>query len=93
MNRRLLLLPVLVLGFYLASLPHAGYLYPVRLDEWLHMAFSQEVVEEASALNLTDPFSGYGTHDSQAFEVSFHVPLATFQEIRTIKPLPGSERT
>lgn len=78
------LLLILALAFYLAFIPHQGSPYLVHLDEWLHMAFSNEIISEGSAFGLTDPFLGQGTHGNQIFEVGSHLFWAIFYQISGI---------
>ena len=42
---------VLALAAYLAFLPHLGYSYPVHVDEWLHMAYSNAMLQ-AGSINI-----------------------------------------
>ncbi len=74
----LILLPIMALAFYLAFIPHRDYLIPVHFDEWTHLALSKEIIKEASAVNLTNPFSGGGPINNQLFEVGFYVFWAIF---------------
>ena len=54
-----LLLPLIkAVAFYLVFIPHQGYPYPVHLDEWIHLACSNQIIEQTSAVGLTDPFFG-----------------------------------
>jgi len=78
------LLLIFALAFYLAFIPHSSYPYPVHLDEWMHMACSNEIIEEASTVGLTDPFTGQGIHGNQIFEVGFHLFWAIFHQISGI---------
>jgi len=75
---------ILTLAFYLAFIPHQSYPYPVHLDEWIHMACSEEVIKEGSASGLTDPFSGGSSNFNQLFEFGFHVFWAVFYMISGI---------
>ncbi len=77
----ILLLLVMALAFYMAFIPHQHYPYPVHLDEWMHLAFSNEIIEEASAVGLADPFSGGTPIANQTLEVGFHLFLAVFHQI------------
>jgi len=67
------LVPILGLAFYLASIPHQGYPYPVHLDEWIHLACSNEIIKEGAAFGLIDPFRGGNPIWNQLVEVGFHV--------------------
>jgi hypothetical protein len=53
----LLVLPVMALAFYLAFLPHQGYLYPVHIDDWIHLA-NAEAIMDAGGVAYTEPFLG-----------------------------------
>ena len=75
------LVPIMVLAFYIAFIPHQDFLYPVHLDEWIHMALAKQVIAEAKAMGLTNPFVGQGIHENQIYEVSFHVFWAIFHQI------------
>ncbi len=78
---------VLILGlaFYMAFIPHSGYLYPVHIDEWVHLAFSQELMRAGSTAALIEPFAG-GNELAlvQTFEVGFHILLGVFQRLSGI---------
>jgi hypothetical protein len=77
-----LILPlIMVLGFYMAFIPHLSYPYPVHLDEWIHLACSNQVINQGTAVGLTDPFSGGEPNANQVFEVGFHVFWAVFHQI------------
>ncbi len=39
------LVPIVVLAFYFAFIPHQDYPYPVHVDEWVQMAYSQAILE------------------------------------------------
>ena len=80
-----LILPfIMALAFYIAFIPHLNYLYPVHLDEWIHLACSNEIIKEASAVGLASPFSGGGAIGNQLLEVSFHLFWAVFHQISGI---------
>lgn len=78
------LVPILGLAFYLAFIPHQGYPYLVHLDEWVHMASSNEIIKEATAFGLTDPFRGGEPIHNQLLEVGFHAFWAVFHQISDI---------
>lgn len=73
----------LILGFafYVAFIPHQGYAYPVHIDEWIHLACSNEIIEEASTLGLNSPFSGGAATGNQTLEFGFHLYWAMFQQV------------
>ena len=75
------LLPILGLAFYMAFIPHRDYAYLVHLDEWVHLACSNQIIKQASVVGLTDPFSGGGPIVNQLLEVGFHLFLAVFHQI------------
>jgi hypothetical protein len=71
---------VLILGlaFYVAFIPHQGSAYPAHVDEWIHLAWSNEIVAEGEALGLASPFSGGPTTN---LEVGFQLYWAMFQQV------------
>ena len=80
----LLLLPVLVLAFYIAFIPHQGYAYPVHIDEWVHYAYSEALLQDGST-TFTDPFNGQSTLGlSSDLEEGFHLFWGIFQRISGI---------
>lgn len=78
------LLPIMGLAYYVAFIPHRNYLYPVHIDEWFHMAFSNEIIGIASVVGFTNPFSGGAPVWNQSFELGFHVFFAVFHQISGI---------
>ena len=78
------LLPIVALAFYIAFIPNLNYPYPVHLDEWNHLACSNEIIKEARAVGLTSPFSGGGPIHNQLLEVNFHLFWAVFHQISGI---------
>ena len=78
------LVPILGLAFYLVFIPHQAYPYLVHLDEWIHLASSNEIIKEAAAFGLTDPFRGGAPIHNQLLEVGFHTFLAVFHQISGI---------
>ncbi|MFC2067357.1 hypothetical protein ACFLUO_10010 [Chloroflexota bacterium] len=75
------LVPIMILAFYLVFIPHHNYAYPVHLDEWMHMACSNEIIKEASTSGLDNPFTGKGAIRNQYEEVGFHTFWAVFHQI------------
>ena len=51
------LIPILALGFYLAFIPHIEYQYPLHVDEWSQLVYS-ETIFEAGDMQFTEPFHG-----------------------------------
>ena len=54
------LVPILVLAFYIAFIPNQNYPYPVHIDEWVHLAHIQALMQANSA-TFIEPFLGQGT--------------------------------
>jgi hypothetical protein len=80
----LLLLPVLVLAFYIAFIPHQSYAYPVHIDEWVHYAYSEALLSDGST-TFTEPFYGQSTLSlSTDLEEGFHLFWGIFQRISGI---------
>ena len=44
----LMLLPILGLAFYIAFIPHQNYPYPLHVDEWVHLTYSQSILQTGS---------------------------------------------
>ncbi len=76
------LVPILALAFYLASIPHLNYPYPVHIDEWVHLAHSKAMLN-AGGTTFTDPFLGQYTIGllGPGLEAGFHLFWGTFQQI------------
>jgi len=78
------LLPILGLAFYIAFIPHNNYLYPVHIDEWVHLARSEAMLQ-AGSTTFIDPFfgqsiSGLGSN----LEAGFQLFWSVFQQISGI---------
>ncbi|MFC2072338.1 hypothetical protein ACFLUU_06495 [Chloroflexota bacterium] len=80
----LILLPIMVLAFYITFIPHLNYPYPVHLDEWTHLANAKQIVRQASAFDVTNPVSGGQASTNQVYEVGFILPLAIFHQVSGI---------
>ena len=78
------LAPILGLAFYIAFIPHLNYPYPVHVDEWVHLACSNEIIAEASAVGAHNPFTGGAAGWSQSLEVGFHLFWVIFQQVTDI---------
>lgn len=77
----LILLVIVALAFYIAFIPHQQYSYPVHIDEWVHMAYSEAMLT-ADSTTFTDPFFGRTTLGlSSNLEAGFHLFLSTLQQI------------
>jgi hypothetical protein len=78
------LLLITGLAYYVAFIPHQGYAYPLHLDEWTHLACSNEIITESSAVGLSSPFSGGERISNQLLEVGFQLFWAVFHQISGI---------
>ena len=78
------LLPILGLAFYLNFIPHHADPYLVHLDEWIHLACSNQIISQGAVTGLVDPFSGGATIFNQFVEVGFHSFWAVFHQISGI---------
>lgn len=80
-----LILPFIMgLAYYLAFIPHQSYPYLVHLDEWIHLAASNQIINQATTVGLTNPWFGGAPNDNQVFEIGFHLFLAVFHQISGI---------
>ena len=78
------LLLIVALAFYIGFIPHQGYLFPVHIDEWFHMAQSDAIM---AAGNTTYPgpfYEGSSYSLGTNLEIGFHVFLGVFQRISGI---------
>jgi len=76
---RLALVAILVLAFFMASIPHWEYLYPLHIDEWWHYGDAQSLIE-AGRMPYPDPFhSGAPLFPDK--ELGFHLFLGEFKLI------------
>lgn len=78
------LVPILGLAFYIAFIPNLTYPYPIHIDEWVHLAYSNAMLQAGSA-TFIDPFfgeatTGFGFH----MEAGFHVFWGVFKGISGI---------
>jgi hypothetical protein len=77
----LLLLLTLGLAFYIAFIPHQNYPYPLHVDEWVHLANSQAMLQ-AGNTSYVEPFYGGATIGlGSNLEASFHLFWGIFQSI------------
>ena len=90
---RLSLVAILVLAFFMASIPHWEYLYPLHIDEWWHYGDAQSLIE-AGRISFPNPFDS-GTLLSPDKELGFHLFLGEFKLItgvswlNLVRFLPG----
>ena len=75
-----LILPVMALAFYIAFIPHQTYPYPVHIDDWVHMAFAEAILE-AGSTTYEDPFYGGSESLSTNLETGFQVFWGVFHRI------------
>jgi len=78
------LLPILALAFYMAFIPHLEYPHAVHIDEWVHIAYNNSLLQVGSIYH-TDPFTGQSASwGIQFLESGFHVIFAVFYKISGI---------
>ncbi len=77
-----------MLAFFIAFIPHFSYAYPVHLDEWQVMAFSDQLFQQGGTTGLTDPIRGGTANTNQLGEIGTHVFWGTFREITGMDWLP-----
>ena len=79
-----LLLPIIALAFYLAFIPHQGYPYPVHIDSWVHLAYSEAMLQ-AGSTTFPEPFFGKPTISlGSNLEAGFHLFWGVFHQISGI---------
>ncbi len=84
-SRYLLLALILGLAFFATFIPHLDYAYPLHVDEWVHLAASNQIIEEASVTGLSGPFAGGDEIVlNQTFEGLYHLYWAIFHEVSGI---------
>ncbi|MEE8413211.1 MAG: hypothetical protein V3R96_01535 [Dehalococcoidales bacterium] len=80
----LMVVPVLGLAFYIAFIPHLDYPYPLHVDEWVHLARSNAMLQSGS-ITIADPLLGGATLGlSSNLEAGFQLFWAAFQAISSI---------
>ncbi len=78
------LLPILGLAFYITFIPHQNYPYPIHVDEWVHLAYSEAMIG-AGSTTITDPFYGQWTAGlSGNLEAGFQMFWGVFHQISGI---------
>lgn len=79
-----LMLPIMALAFYIAFIPHQGYPYLVHIDEWVHLANSQAMLQSGNAI-FSSPFTEQLTASSiPGLEAGFHLFWGVFHQISGI---------
>ena len=78
------LVPILALAFYVAFIPHISYPYPVHIDEWVHLAYSNAMVQAHDTTYVNPFFGGSTVSITSNLEAGFHVFWAVFHQISGI---------
>lgn len=87
------LVPILALAFYIGFIPHAGYPYPVHLDEWEHLAQAKAIMKAGAIVSFSDAGAGLFKPN---LEAGFQMFLGVFQQVSGIswltivRYLPGA---
>ncbi|MBN2074612.1 MAG: hypothetical protein JW762_03585 [Dehalococcoidales bacterium] len=77
----LFLIPIIALVCFIALIPNLDYPYPVHIDEWVHISYSNALLR-AGDINYTDPFSATaGKGIVGTLEVGFHILNGIFYKI------------
>ena len=78
------LLPILGLAFYIAFIPNQNYLYPVHIDEWVHLAYAKAMLQ-AQDVTFLDPFSGQPPVGLESkLYIGYYLFWGVFQDISGI---------
>lgn len=78
------LVALLVLAFYIAFIPHLSYQYPIHGDEWVHLAYSESILQ-AGSTTFIEPFFGQSTLSPISnLETGFHLYWVVFHQITDI---------
>jgi hypothetical protein len=84
MIRTLLLILILLLAFFVAFIPHIGYLYPLHVDEWMHFTYAK-IIAQTGSVSFPDPFTGEGTiGPGSNVWMGYHILMAMVQQITGI---------
>jgi len=77
--------PILALAFYMAFIPHLDYPYAVHIDEWVHIAYSNSLLNAGNVFHL-DPFTGsqWSFDTVGLLELGYHLPFAVFHRLSGI---------
>jgi len=68
----------------MAFIPNLNYPYPLHIDEWVHIAYSNSLLR-AAAINHPDPFSGASGGGVVAMlESGFHILFGVFHRVSGI---------
>jgi len=77
-----LLIAILALAFFMTSIPHWSYGYPLHIDEWWHYGDAQSLME-SKHFEYPNPFDS-GITLSSDIELGFHLFLAELKQITGI---------
>ncbi len=78
------LVPILALAFYIAFVPHINYPYAVHIDDWVHLAHANAILQ-AHGTTYIDPFGGESTVSiSSNLEAGFQLFWGVFHQISGI---------
>jgi hypothetical protein len=78
------LVPILAFAFYVTFIPHMNYPYPVHIDEWVHLAHSNAIIQARDIAYLR-PFSGESIYGiTSNLELGFRLFWAVFHWISGI---------
>jgi hypothetical protein len=75
-----LILPIIALALYIAFIPKLDYPYPVHIDEWVHIAHTNSLLQDGN-VKYPDPFVGGSGDPATSLESGFHALFAIFYEI------------
>lgn len=78
-NEYFFLILILLIAFYLNFTPHRDYPYPVHVDEWTNVAFSQSLINSKSTVFI-EPFMGEKMIEND-LEIGMRLFVALFKEI------------
>lgn len=78
-NKYFWLILILLIAFYLNFTPHMDYPYPVHVDEWVNVAFSQSLINSKSTVFI-EPFMGEKMVEND-LEIGMRLFVALFKEI------------
>ena len=81
----LILFVILAFAAFATFIPHLDYAYPVHGDEWMHMTYSEAIVQTGNT-SYVEPFQGQSTSESFADnpENGFYILFALLQQISGI---------
>jgi len=82
---------ILALGYGLTFIPHLNYIYPIHVDEWMHLAYSRAIQEAGSISVSTVPIYEFPNFTTGQLvmrpgdvEPGFHLLWAVLQQVTGI---------